>query len=103
MFRIVLLNLFIFPVFSLDINKIYSGVPKNFLEIRTACYLNNDENIINPGPGPCPTVVHLYKKFKNTKTFDRYVACHNVKADYFLLKPKYCIVTYCTPCSFKEV
>jgi hypothetical protein len=103
MFRVLLLGLFITPTFSLDINKIESKAPKNFLEVRTTCYLTNDERIRNPGPIICPTLAHLVKKFKNTKTLDRYVACHNIKADYLLLVPEYCTVTYCTPCTYKLV
>jgi len=103
MFRVLLLGLLISPTFSLDTKKIVSKAPKNFLEVRTTCYQTNDDNVQTPGPTVCPALTRLVKRFKNTKTLDRYVACHITKTNYILLVPEYCIVTYCTPCTFKAV
>lgn len=68
MFRVLLLALLISPTFSLNIKKIESKAPKNFLEVRTTCYLTNDDNIQTSGPTVCPALTRLVKRFKNTKT-----------------------------------
>lgn len=52
--------------------------------------------------GDCLPLVMLKDRKEITKTLDRYLVCSQLKGSYYTIKPRYCEVTYCSPCQYFE-